>query len=159
MPTAITPIATYTTTGAVNTVVFSSIPGTYRDLMLVVRGSMTSATSIISFKSSTTTGWRASISAWGGGTTPQVSTASANQVYSQTSVTPTDFAMEVHIYDYAQTDKKKPITMQDMGGTTYSSIVTGYLDTTSAITTLTVMTYGGSTLAAGVNIGLYGVSA
>lgn len=159
MATAITPISTYVTTGAVNTVVFSSIPGTYRDLMLVIRGSLTSATSIISFKSGTTTIWRTSLTALGAGSTPSPSTGASQQYYSQTSSTPTDFALEAHIYDYAQTNKSKPMNMYDMGGTSYSSVSIGYWDSTSAITSLTIMSYGGSTLAAGTKIDIYGVTA
>lgn len=159
MATAITPIATYTVASALNTVVFSSIPGTYQDLMLTVRGPITTSGSLISFKSGATTTWRTWISSYGAGSTLITGTGTSNQFYSQTGSSPTDVAMEVHIFDYAQTNKVKPVTMQDSGGTNNASMTIGFIDTTSAISSLTVLTYGGSTLAAGMTINLYGVSA
>jgi len=159
MPSAIIPIATYTTVGAVNTVVFSSIPGTYRDLMVVVRGSMTTANSSIAIRSGSMNFWRQGVVAMFGGSTPSGVTNVNQQLYSQTSVSPAEFALEAHLYDYAQTNKFKAVTMQDMGGTTYSAITTGWGSDTAAITAVTLQTYGGSTIAAGTNFSLYGVTA
>lgn len=159
MPSAIIPIATYTTVGAVNTVVFSSIPGTYRDLMVVVRGSMTSSGSSIAIRSGSMNFWRQGVVAVFGGSTPIGVTNLNQQLYSQTSVSPVTFALEAHLYDYAQTNKFKAVTMQDMGATNYAALTTGWGDTTSAITAVTLQTYGGSTIAAGTIFSLYGVTA
>jgi hypothetical protein len=159
MPSAIIPIATYTTVGTVNTVVFSAIPGTYRDLVVVVRGSMTSSGSSIAIRSGSMSFWRQGVVAVFGGTSPTGVTNLNAQLYSQTSVSPTAFGLEAHLFDYAQTNKFKAVTMQDMGGTTYAAMTTGWGDTTSAITAVTLQSYGGSTIAAGTNFSLYGVTA
>lgn len=159
MPSAIIPIATFTTVSAVNTVVFSSIPGTYRDLMLVVRGSLSSSGSIISIRSGSTNIVKHSVISMLGVSTPSTHKNEAPQMYSQVTVSPVEFALETHIYDYAQTNKNKAITSQDMGGTSYAALTVGFWDSTTAMTSLTVLSYGGSTLAAGTNISLYGVTA
>lgn len=158
MPTAITPIATYTTVGAVNTVVFSSIPGTYRDLMIVVRGTLTTANSVIGIRSGTTNIWRQSVSSQGGGSSPLPSTAVEATVYGQLVVSPTIFAFEAHIYDYAQTNKFKPITIYDAGSTSQATVTVGFWESTAAIAQVTVISKGGSTIAAGTKIDVYGVS-
>lgn len=159
MPSAIIPIATYTTVGAVNTVVFSAIPGTYRDLMVVIRGTMTVANSSIAIRSGSMTFWRQGVVAVFAGTTPTGVTNANQQLYSQTSASTNGFGLEAHLFDYAQTNKFKAVTMQDMGNTNYAAITTGWGDTTSAITAVTLQTYGGSTIASGTSFSLYGVTA
>jgi len=159
MPSAIIPIATYTTVGTVNTVVFSSIPATYRDLMVVVRGSMTSSGSVIAIRSGSMSFWRQGVVALLSGTTPTGVTNVNQQLYSQTTVSVLTYGLEAHLFDYAQTNKFKAVTMQDMGPANYAAMTTGWGDTTSAITAVTLQTYGGSTIAAGTIFSLYGVTA
>lgn len=103
--------------------------------------------------------WRQGIVAVFSGSTPTGVTNLNQQLYSQTSVAPTGFGLEAHLFDYAQTNKFKAVTMQDMGNTNYAALTTGWGDTTSAITAVTLQTYGGSTIAAGTSFSLYGVSA
>jgi hypothetical protein len=158
MPSAIIPIATYTTVGTVNTVVFSSIPGTYRDLMVVVKGTIGGG-SIVAIRSGSMTFWRVSMVSQFTGSTIVGYTNANQQLYSQTGSAPSDVALEAHLFDYAQTNKFKTVTMQDTGGASYAAMTTGYGDTTSAITAVTLQTYGGATISAGTIFSLYGVTA
>lgn len=110
-------------------------------------------------RSGSMTFWRVGLPSYLNTSTPFGVTNANAQLYSQTTSSPTDSALEVHFYDYAQTNKFKAVTMQDMGGTGYSCMTTGYGDTTSAITAITLQSYGGATIAVGTTFSLYGVTA
>jgi hypothetical protein len=159
MPSAITPIATITTTTAVNTIVFSSISQAYRDLLIVVRGSVTSPSTNYLGISLPAGLWHRtqllnSSSIQGSGTNTanlygQGTNSFGNQVY------------ELTVYDYSTTDKFKSFTMMD--GTNQSStaapfsLQVGSHDRTNALTSFTVSA-AGTTLVAGMTVSVYGVS-
>lgn len=68
MPKTYTPIATNTLTSATNTISFTSIPGTYTDLVYVFEGTMTSGTDMmVQFNSDTATNY-SSTRLYGNGT-------------------------------------------------------------------------------------------
>lgn len=160
MPSAITPIASITTTTAVNSIVFSSISQAYRDLRIIVRGNMTSP----GFQSGVTlpTGlWHRTVS-WArlSGSDPEVGGTNSAQLYGNYSSQQGPELMEINVFDYAQTNKFKSFTLLyaiDNGAIQTMSISIGSHDQTTAITSLTVSAPG-TTLAAGYSVSIYGVS-
>jgi hypothetical protein len=160
MPSAITPIATYTTAASVNSVTFSSITSAYRDLMIVIRGSAVSASSVVGISSGGTNFFATRIYAWSSGSSAGNAADAGTHLHGQVVTTPTEFSQEVHIYDYAQTNKFKPYQMTQLDGTNAVTIASGYWAGTGAISSITISMYGGSPqIATGTQISLYGVSA
>ena len=161
MPSAITPIATITTTTAVNSIVFSSISQAYRDLRIVLRGSMT------------TGGYTAGVTLPAGlwhrtyalarftSGDPEVSGTNSAQLQGNYSSSVGPELTEITVFDYAQTDKFKSFTMiyvLDAGSSVPTmSISIGSHDRTTALTSLTVSAPG-TTLVAGYSVSIYGVS-
>jgi hypothetical protein len=158
MPSAITPIASITTTTAVNSIVFSSINQTYRDLLVVVRGNMTSGGWNMGISLPSGLWHRTYLQTFGGGSTPTGSGTNTSLLHSQFSSG--NLSYEVIIYDYAQTDKFKSFTMMDgsnNGGAAGMTLHVGSHNVTSALTQLTVSAPG-TTLVAGFSVSIYGVS-
>jgi hypothetical protein len=128
--------------------------------MIVIRGSAVSASSVVGINSGSTSFFATRIYAWStGGSAGNAADAGAH-LHGQVVTTPTEFSQEVHIFDYAQTNKTKPFQLTQLDGTSAVTIASGYWSNTAAIATLTISMYGGSPqIASGTQISLYGVSA
>lgn len=160
MPSAITPIATITTTTAVNSIVFSSISQAYRDLRIVLRGSMTSGglTAGVTLPAGL---WHRTYAQARLTGDPEVSGTNSAQLQGNYSSSNGPELTEITVFDYAQTDKFKSFTMiyvLDAGSSVPTmSISVGSHDRTTALTSLTVSAPG-TTLVAGYSVSIYGVS-
>lgn len=162
MPSALVPLANITLGSATASVTFSSIVGTYRDLMLVAQVGHTVASSLrlransdsganYSYVSMIGTG-TSTASGGGGGITYYPLTEYGIQATTPivTSIT--------HLMDYSATDKHKSlITRHSESGYQVSALACRWAST-SAITSLVIFP-GSSTFVAGSTFALYGVSA
>lgn len=158
-----TPVANITLGSAQASVTFSSISGSYRDLVLV----MTPATTGYGggpFLQLNTSGFAFSWTwAEGDGTTPYVNSGSnldfpinpENSISSAQTV-----PITVQFLDYISTDKHKHILYRYGAAGQGSGMGTARWPSTAAITTIIITAAtGGRTLSAGSTFALYGVSA
>jgi len=166
MGAALVPLQNITLGSAATSITFGSIPNTFRDLRLVVNGSMSSpASPAFRLNGDTTSGNYLVVTMWGTGSAAQ---STSNGTYQQsalgwfTSAPPTNAVITatLDVFDYAQTDKHKTSIARG-NDTTYEVTATaGRWASTAAVTSLTVTGYaGGGTWAAGSTFALYGVLA
>lgn len=161
-------IATTTLSSAASSVTFSSIPSTYTDLILVVRGSSTAGTNarMRVGNGSVDTGSNYSFTSMDGTGSAAVSTRFTNETsyamqwYSQFSTAPDRVTTEItHIMDYANTTTYKSIIVRSGLWLTGTSEGIGLWRSTAAINTLTYFCAGATTFAAGFTATLYGLAA
>jgi hypothetical protein len=169
MPTnTYTPLATVTLSSAAATVTFSSIPGTYRDLILEmnhrVDSSATAADSFFRFNGDTGNNYNHVFMSGNGSTT---SSSSGTRTYLETNIDDTvNFSRnQLQIFDYAQTDKHKSGLMSE-GLASFAVFRRAFRwASTSAITSISITAadrLGSGTpdnFAAGSTFSLYGVIA
>lgn len=168
LPSTMTPIATTTLGSAASSVTFSSIPGTYTDLILVVNGSSTIGTGsrLRIGNGSVDTGSNYSFTFLEGtGTTTNTylnSNAAYIQMnnYSQFAASPTYNTTEiVQIMNYANTTTYKTVMNRSNLAQTGVSTMVGLWRSTSAINVITYYCSNATTFEAGFTATLYGVKA
>lgn len=157
-----TELATITTSSSVSSVTFSSIPGTYRDLYLVMLAAGTTANRYgfeLNLNNDTTPSNYARLRLY--------FESSLFSDYSSAHVipvlTPERSMHEIHIFDYAQTNKHKAMLVSGGGqgeNSAYSSmgLMAGKWNNTGAVTSLVIREIGNaSNIAGGSRFSLYGV--
>jgi hypothetical protein len=160
MPTATyTPLATVTLGSSASSVTFSSIPATYRDLIVVIQGTVASGANVsLRFNSDTGSNY-SFVYMFGSGT----STASASGTDS--AILGGGFNSSVisqaifQVMDYSATDKHKTTLNRtdEPNGAAYAWA--GRWANTAAITTLLVRMTNGTNFNSGATFNLYGVIA
>jgi hypothetical protein len=157
MPTpTYTPLATVTLAGTASSVTFSSIPATYRDLILVIEGLATSDSAIkIAFNSDTTDANYPFVYMRGNGSTTDSNTADRliSQFYSASRNN-----LICQIMDYPATDKHKTLLIRDQNANAQTLARAMRWSNTSAVTSIAITT-ATSTFAATTTFALYGVIA
>lgn len=154
MPTpTYVPLATETLSGSDSSITFSSVPATFRDLILVIAGTSASATTFgVQCNSDSASNYTfVEMSSDGGGTSSSGSLTYLLMGRSTTS----QGVSTLQIMDYAQTDKHKTAIAR---GSTSSIIVRASAArwaNTAAVTSLTVT---GSNWSSGTTLSLYGVN-
>lgn len=168
MPATYEPISTTTLGSAASSVTFSSIPGTYTDLILVVNGSSTAGTGsrLRIGNGSVDTGSNYSftfLEGTGSGTNTYLnSNATYIQMnnYSQFAPSPTYNTTEiVQIMNYANTTTYKTVMNRSNLAQTGVSTMVGLWRSTSAINVITYYCSNATTFEAGFTATLYGVKA
>jgi hypothetical protein len=157
MPTATyTPIASITLAATASSVVFSGLPQTFRDLILVVNGSATDTVNILrSFNSDTTAGNYSWVQMRGDGSTTSSGATTGREI---STVTTDRFVTKIQIFDYAQTDKHKTaLTRDDISSFHARAWATRWANT-SAITSLT-LSLASANFTTGSTFNLYGIVA
>lgn len=163
MPSAITPLANLTLGANQTTVTFSSIVGTYRDLLLVIQGGPASSASI-SVKANGNASGYSYVTFEGNGTSLYSAVNSSTQ-YEDSYNVHVEYAgtnetvYELHFFDYARTDKHKSALFK-IGS--YGAALGLYAErwaSTSAITSLDLTHSGAISWRSGTTFSLYGVSA
>lgn len=158
-------IASTTLTSSASSVTFSSIVGTYRDLVLVINAAQTTSggypymgingggvgnINLVQMK--------------GNGSTAASASASNEEWFnfdfmdSGMMTTSFEFSSIVHFFDYAQTDKHKSFLARTDNASVRTIATAGRKAITTAITSLTVYP-GAGNLAAGSTFSLYGIVA
>lgn len=155
-------IATQTLGSAAATVTFSSIPGTYTDLIIIVQGTTTTGNSNIGLQFNSDTGSNYSFNGLGGSGGAAVATRSTNATNIQTEYygyfDQTIGNRIIHIMNYANTTTYKTVIGRGNNSNNGTSVIVGLWRSTSAITSATVVD-GGSTFTSGSTFSLYGIKA
>jgi hypothetical protein len=161
MPTSTyTPLATVTLGGSDSSITFSSIPATYRDLIMVINGS-TTANADFGLRFNGDSGANYSFVYIGGAGSTSVSGASA----SETQVVLDAYfwrssergLVVAQIMDYSATDKHKTVLSRNNVGNAGVDAFANRWANTAAINSILLFT--GQAFATGTTISLYGVIA
>jgi hypothetical protein len=164
MPNGMTALATLTLGSTASTVTFSSIVGTYKDLVLIVEATNSSANTNLRVQYNGDTATNYSYVAMEGYGNSYSSSQNATVDYALSGVNSNTLKshMRINIMDYSATDKHKTSLIRyNKPDTSYEGIVgviSNRWSSTSAITTILVYP-GSSTFASGSTFTLYGVSA
>lgn len=153
-------LANVTLGSSASSVTFSSITGSYRDLVLVISAPMSSGGvfGYLRFNGDSGSNYSA-VRMFGSGST----TGSDTGLIGASAINFSEFYVEqnittVNIMDYTATDKHKTVLSRANAPGNYVFGIAGRWANTAAITSLTVST-SSSTWAAGSTFALYGVSA
>jgi hypothetical protein len=156
MPTpTYTPLATVTLGSAAASVTFSSIPATYRDLILVVEGLVTADSSIkIAFNGDTTDSNYPCVFMRGTGSATDSGTVNRliSQFYSASRNN-----LICQIMDYPATDKHKTLLIRDQNPNVQTLARAMRWSNTSAVTSL-VVSATSSTFVSSTTFNLYGIA-
>jgi hypothetical protein len=167
MPTATyTPLANVTLGSSASSVTFSSIPATYRDLILVFEGSVNTGDRVVAIRFNSDSGSnysRVQMAGTGSSTSSSPLSGTATDFYYQATASQQTNAV-VQIMDYTATDKHKSMVSRANTPAAYVFANAHRWASTAAITSLQVFPATGSYGANGsFNIGstfsLYGVIA
>lgn len=163
MPTP-TYVALATTTLASDsaTVTFSSIPATYRDLILVINGNTTRSGnandinltvngSSTSYYYTTMAGDGSSTSIDGGSNDSRIRIANAGASATGVNV--------VQFFDYSATDKHKPIVARNNSAAWLTNALAGRWANTDVITSIAIASNVTGSIASGTTVSLYGIEA
>jgi hypothetical protein len=159
MPTA-TYIALANTTLANNasSVQFSSIPASFRDLVIVIRCTGTVNTQSSMTFNGTGSGQYSWTSTWGNGTTATSNTATSQNninIHAEATISTTNSGTNIiHIMDYSATDKHKTGLNRLTAPAELTLTQTFRWANTNAITTINF----GASFAAGSTFAIYGVA-
>ena len=153
-----TAIASITLGSSASSVTFSSIPQDYRDLVLVVTGEGSSATSFYALYFNADTGAnysRVEMSGTGSGT----SSSSPSNLVPITHNATSESTTILQIMDYSATDKHKTVLYRN-NSVDYPIVKAGAgrWASTSAVTSLEVEGTSGVTLTAGSTLALWGIA-
>lgn len=164
MISAWTPLANITLASGQSTITFTSISGSYRDLVLVMNGTLTSADGI-SFRFNGDSGanyYEVSAYMRAQGTYTS-GNGNGTGIFGDYYTNGYRFNKHLHILDYSQTSKQKSMLYRESApsttgtDTTPVGMLAGRWANTAAITSITCIT--GSTMVAGTTATLYGISA
>lgn len=165
MPSALVPLANLTLGSAAATVTFSSISGSYRDLMLIV-GNLNTNTSVVygymRFNGDTATNYSYVNMAGDGSSATSGNGSNLNGCYIQpnsTFSTTSNAILTISIMDYSATDKHKTALIRSNNPGSFVSAIANRWASTAAITSLDIATTSATMWAAGSTFSLYGVSA
>ena len=148
------------TFGASTSVTFSSIPSSYRDLILVGDGEGDSSTAFIVIRYNSDTGSNYNrVRMYGNGSTTSSQAASNQAGVYGTVFENGSMSNFIHqILDYSATDKHKPsLTRTNRTGSSVEAQASRWADT-SAITSVTIEVYAGTPTSTS-SVYLYGVAA
>jgi len=155
MPTATyIALANYTVpSGGLATVTFSSIPATYRDLVLVFNGTAsTSVQGLLHFNGDTTAGNYSAVRMFGEASGPDSSTLQ-DRPYNFYTV---ETMVRINIMDYSATDKHKTALSRWDSSTAASGATAYRWANTNAITSI-IVDPNTADFNAGVTLALYGI--
>jgi hypothetical protein len=160
-----TPLANITLGSAQTSVVFSSINGSYRDLVLVCSFEASPTQEIFVRVNNDSSSIYNSTMAIAGMNTSKYASSQSSQTWFRPSFGTanqdgTKSSLEMQFMDYSQTDKHKTVLAKSYANIAYFSMFAGRWPSTSAITSISLFVGGGTwTFSAGSTFALYGVSA
>jgi hypothetical protein len=158
MPKTYEPIATTTLGSAQATVTFSSITGTYTDLILIVSGTCSAGSYLtLRFNSDTSTNY-STTELYGDGTTAGSVRNSSNNYMYIGAIRTTQSNILTSIQNYSNTTTYKSVLSRTNNAATETKAVVGlWRATPAAITTIDVGTGGANTFQTGSTFTLYGI--
>lgn len=147
-------LATKTLTGTATSVTFSSIPGTYRDLILVVNGAAsTQDNATLTFNGDTTSANYSYMTMRGDGSAVTAATGTGGLV---STFTTGRFVTSVQIMDYSATDKHKTRLSRDDIASFHARAWVSRWANTAAVTSMVYSAATGN-FSIGTTFSLYGV--
>jgi len=163
MPTnTYTPLATLTLTGSDTEVVFSNIPAGYRDLILVINGSVNFTgpdSTIMRFNGDTAANY-SNVRMIGTGSSASSYADTQGYAYIGVEVDSSGFAIVTQIMDYSATNKHKTLLSRGNQGGGWVTAHAARWANTAAITSVSVLANAsGVVFYAGTTFSLYGVVA
>ena len=164
MATTYEPIATNTLTSTSTSVSFTSIPGTYTDLICIISGRSSSGTNYYQFKFNSDTGSNYSRTAITGTGSSATSERYSNETVAYPIITPiptgtSEFDTSIiHIFNYSNTTTNKTFIGRGNNAASNVSATVGLWRSTSAITQIDITPFT-STFASGSTFTLYGIKA
>jgi hypothetical protein len=160
MPTpTYTPLATVTLGSSVTAVTFSSIPATYRDLILITDGSVTVSAQNLRLRFNADSGNNyTGVIMFGTGTTTGSQTYSAGPQVDVGGLFTSQTSVITSIMDYSATDKHKTILSRYSNGSNEVGAFASRWASTSAITSIEAFIQGNAYVS-GTTLSLYGVIA
>jgi hypothetical protein len=154
-----TPIATTTLGSAQTNVVFSSIAGTYTDLVIVFNGSITTGFDAIGLRFNGDTGSNYSRTFLAGNGSAASSGRDSNVTSIQIGIMGTDNSNDIfQIFKYANTTTYKTALARGNSASNSTRAGVGLWRNTAAITEVS-LTAGSSTFISGSTFTLYGIAA
>lgn len=159
MPTpTYVPLATVTLGSSATTVTFSSIPGTYRDLVLIVAGTVSSGHGLrVRYNGDATDANYSRVFMFGVGSGSPASTTASDAVALEMGTAQT--LASGQIMDYSATDKHKTGLFRGGAGNSFTFAQANRWANTAAITSLQIAAVGGITISTGTVLSLYGIVA
>jgi hypothetical protein len=161
MPTpTYVPMATVTLGGTASSVTFSSIPATYRDLIVVVEGKSGTTTAVnIAFRPNSDSSNASRVFMFGNGSTTTSGTNTDALFITTLPASTANKALSIsNFMDYSATDKHKTIIQRNSNAEGIVSASALRWASTSAITSL-VCIVATESIGAGTTFNLYGVIA
>lgn len=163
MPSTYTPIATQTLGSAAASVTFSSISGTYTDLVLVASAASVSGTPTISFQLNSDTGSNYSrtllIGDGTAATSERASNSTQGRISNSTGLTTTlgANATIAQFMNYSNSTTYKTVLARSNTSLYATEAIVNLWRNTAAITSIALFTNSGVSFAAGSTFTLYGV--
>lgn len=153
------PIATTTLGSNTSNITFSSISGTYTDLILVINGGL-ATTAAVTIQLNSDTGTNYSYTRlYGDGTSATSDRFTSQNQFDVGFVTATlNNSIFVHFLNYSNTTTNKTI-LNRWGSTTYTTAAVGLWRSTAAINAIKIYNSGGQNLLSGTTATLYGIKA
>jgi hypothetical protein len=171
MPRKVTPtyvlLNQITLAAASSSVTFSSIPQNYEDLVIVLNGSPADTAYPVnalrfngdSGNNYSYVGMSGTGSGTGSGTNSSMGYASLGQAYGTGPSTSSRFATVAQIFDYSEIDKHKTMLSRNNVSDAGTEAQVVRWASTSAITSISVITSSGAGYATGTTFSLYGIVA
>ena len=158
------PLATITLSSATTSLTFSSLPASYRDIILVFNGSKTGSTDThLQVRANGDSGKNYPRVAMGGSSGGSYSNSSTNIDGMQMAYVGAGqprVTSILQIFDYSATDKHKTFLAREAEAAESTDAVAGRWSNTAAITSLTILwSQNADNMSAGTTISLYGVAA
>lgn len=155
-------ISTTTVTGSAASITFSSIPGTYTDLILVVQGGATAGSNVLELRFNSDSGTNYSYGSLYGTSSTGIGSISQTVAYTTASSGGvTNGLTYLTLFGYSQTTLTKTylsrtanVASSVFGG----GLLVGRWNSTSAITSITIYGQSVGTLIVGTMATLYGIT-
>lgn len=162
MASAWTPLANLTLGSASSSVTFSSISGAYKDLVLVIGGTIgLPGTAKMRFNSDSGGNYNY-VTMYGTGSSSgsgNYASSTEHQLQFNGVWWSTVGSLKIQVFDYSATDKHKATLVRNDSAAYATEAIAGRWASTAAITSLQVSTFSADTFAVGSTFALYGVSA
>ena len=155
-----TPIATTTLGSAASSYTFSSIPSTYTDLILVINGTE-SANQYIAVRFNSDSGSNYSFTRISGDGTSAASARASNETFGRLGIgNPTNqFVVIGQFQNYSNSTTYKTWLSRSSIAADYVGAIVGLWRSTSAITSIQILTTTADTFSIGTTFTLYGIAA
>lgn len=158
MPATYEPLATTTLSSAQASVTFSSISGSYTDLVLVINDTNGTGSDALMIRLNGDTGSNYSNTRMRGDGSAASSARDSNQTSMNIAFTSTTYSTSIiNLMNYANTTTNKTVIGRSSNGNVETKAGVGLWRSTAAITSITMITSNGNSFQSGSTFSLYGI--